>query len=376
MNPHTFIPRFLLLAGAIWSFPLLAADKPPTVEELSEALKELEQKVDMTAEMVDRAGTTDTVENKTHLGGYGELHYNNLDSGKEINFSRFVLYISHEFSDHISMHSEVELEDSIAGDGQNGEIELEQAYIDIDLDGNHTVRTGLFLIPVGIMNETHEPPAFYGVERNPIEHDIIPATWWEGGVGVNGELAPGWGYDVAVTSGLESADYKPRSGRNKVSDASAENLAYTGRIKWAGMPGTEIAATVQLQDDITQGTDTTAGSATLFETHAIVNRGDVTVKVLYAMWDLDGTGPAAAGRDEQTGWYLEPSYKLTNKTGVFARYNEWDNNAGSSADTKNKQTDVGVNYWPHEDVVFKFDLMDQGGAVSDDGFNLGVGFQY
>jgi len=204
-------PCLLTVAGFICPFMLYAADKPTTVEELSDAIKKLEQKVDMTAEMIEQAGATDTAVNKTHLVGYGEVHYNSLDSSNEIDFHRFVLYVSHEYSDHISMHSELELEHSIAGENQNGEIELEQAYIDIDLGGKHTVRTGLFLIPIGIMNETHEPPTFYGVERNPVEHDIIPATWWEGGISVYGEITPGWGYDIAVTSGLQSGDYTPRS---------------------------------------------------------------------------------------------------------------------------------------------------------------------
>ena len=379
MYPHAKLTYLLSLSVFSYAPFLYAANKPTSLEELSDAIQELEQKVGMTAAMAGNGGSNTVMQpSKTHLGGYGELHYNNLDSGSEIDFHRFVLFIGHKFSDRIRLHSELEMEHSIAGEGQNGEVELEQAYIDIDINDNATVRTGLFLIPVGIINETHEPPVFYGVERNPVENNIIPATWWEGGVGVNGELAPGWGYDVAVTSGLESTDYRPRGGRNKVSEASAENLAYTGRVKWTGMPGTEIAATIQLQDDITQETDPTAGSATLFETHAIVNRGPATVKVLYAAWDLDGTGPASVGRDEQTGWYVEPSYKVIEKVGVFVRYNEWDNDAGSAstAGTKRKQTNIGANYWPHEDVVFKFDLLDQGGAIDDEGFNLGVGYQF
>jgi len=375
MKSPIAITCLLSLAGLSFTSPLYAA-QPTTLEELSDAFMELEQKVDMTAEMLEQGGTAGTADSKTHIGGYGELHYNNLDSGKKIDFHRFVLFINHQFSDRIRLNSEFELEHSIAGEGQNGEVELEQAYIDIDLNDNHTARTGLFLIPVGIMNETHEPPVFYGVERNPVENAIIPTTWWEGGVGVNGELAPGWSYDVAVTSGLESANYLPRSGRNKVSNAPAENLAYTGRVKWTGLPGTEIATTVHVQDDITQGIDPTAGGATLFETHAVVTRGKTTVKALYAMWDLDGSGPAALGRDEQTGWYVEPSFKITDKLGVFARVNEWDNEAGSSVDTKKKQTDIGLNYWPHEDVVFKLDMVEQSGAIDDEGFNLGVGFQY
>ncbi|OUR68170.1 porin, partial [Cycloclasticus sp. 46_83_sub15_T18] len=117
---------------------------------------------------------------KTTIGGYGELHYNNL-SGKggasdkdAIDFHRFVLFFGHEFSDDIRFFSELELEHSIAGDGKDGEVELEQAYIDFDLNDQHTARAGLFLLPVGIINETHEPPTFYGTERNPVEKNIIP----------------------------------------------------------------------------------------------------------------------------------------------------------------------------------------------------------
>ncbi|WP_059758168.1 hypothetical protein [Thiobacillus denitrificans] len=79
--------------------------------------------------------------------------------------------------------SELEVEHSIAGEGKKGEIELEQAYVEY---ADHRAKAGLFLIPVGILNETHETPAFYGVERNPVEKDIIPATWWAGGAALSG----------------------------------------------------------------------------------------------------------------------------------------------------------------------------------------------
>ena len=42
----------------------------------------------------------------------------------------------------------------MAGDGQNGEVELEQAYVEFDLNQNNALRAGLFLVPVGILNET------------------------------------------------------------------------------------------------------------------------------------------------------------------------------------------------------------------------------
>lgn len=325
---------------------------------------------------------------KTTIGGYGELHYNNLNDQHgnadkdEVDFHRFVLFFGHEFSDDLRFFSELELEHSIAGDGKNGEIELEQAYIEYDINEQHRVTGGLFLTPVGIINETHEPPTFYGTERNPVEKNIIPATWWAAGAMFSGELAEGFSYDVAATSGLNTTagkNYKIRNGRQKVSQARAKDFAYTGRLKWTAIPGVELAATVQYQEDITQSLDSTAGSATLFEAHAVIARGDFGLRALYATWDLDGSGPKSVGADEQTGWYIEPSYRINNNFGIFARFNEWDNAAGNSADSEYQQIDLGVNWWPHKDVVIKLDYQDQDapkGKTELDGFNVGLGYQF
>ncbi len=247
------------------------------------------------------------------------------------------------------------------------------------MNERHRAKAGLFLVPVGILNETHEPPTFYGVERNAVEKNIIPTTWWEGGAALAGEVAPALSYDLAVTSGLNvptsgSSAYKIRNGRQKVAEAVAEDLAYTARLKWTGMPGVEVAGSVQYQDDVTQSAE--GVSAMLLEAHAVVTQGPFGLRALYATWDLDGNGPEAAGRDEQTGWYIEPSYKITSKLGVFARYSAWDNNAGSSAETEITQMDFGVNFWPHENVVLKADFQNQDDAADDDGFNLGVGYYF
>ncbi|MDA1107802.1 MAG: porin [Proteobacteria bacterium] len=363
------------------------------LEQLKAQQKNTEQRVEVTSEAVEQQAAQQTASSpswadKTRLGGYGELHYNNLDSKNEMDFHRFVMFFGHEFSDRVRFFSELEVEHTgveADGDPLAGEVELEQAFVEFDIAQQHTARAGLFLVPAGIINETHEPTTFYGVERNPVEANIIPTTWWEAGVGAAGELAPGWSYDLSLTSGLETSTtgsnaYKIRDGRQKVSNAKANDGALTGRIKWTGLPGVELAATAQYQSDLTQGTGAagTSSSATLFETHAVLSRGPVGMRALYARWDLSGTGPAATGRDKQNGWYVEPSYKLASNVGVFARYNQWDNNAGSgsTSDAKIKQVDVGMNYWPHEDVVLKFDVQKQSGAANDDGFNLGVGYQF
>lgn len=329
------------------------------------------------------SGAASWAEN-TQLGGYGEMHYRNLDSGKELDFKRFVLFFGHQFTDRLRFFSEVEIEHVIASsdDEDKGEVEVEQAYVEYDLTPDQHARAGMFLLPVGILNETHEPTTFYGVERNPVETYIIPTTWWAGGVGVNGEIAPGWSYDFAVHEGLDTSaadNYAVRSGRQKTSEADANDLASTARIKWTGIAGVELAASLQYQQNVTQGNDPTAGDAWLYEAHAAIRRGPYGLRALYANWDLDGSGPKAIGADRQEGFYIEPSYRFTPKVGVFGRYNQWDNQAGGNGNnTEKKQYNTGVNYWPHPDVVLKADvqMQDNDGSKNDNGYNLGIGYQF
>ena len=292
-----------------------------------------------------------------------------------------MLYFGHEFTDRIRMVAEVELEHAVAGGDNDGEVELEQGYVEFDLNERHSAKAGVYLLPVGILNQTHEPPTFYGVERNPVEKNIIPTTWWAGGAEMVGEIAPGWSYNFGVHEGLEitSDNYAVRGGRQKSSEANADHLAATGRLRWTGIPGVEIAGSLQYQSDITQGNDSSADDAWLFEAHTYIQRGPYGLRALYARWDLNGNGPEAVGADEQSGFYIEPSYKLTDTIGIFARYNQWDNQAGNGSDTEQKQYDLGVNYWPHPDVVLKADIQSQdneGDRKNDNGFNLGVGFQF
>ena len=80
---------------------------------------------------------------KIRIGGYGELHYNTLDGEggatdkDEIDFHRFVLFLGHTFNERTRFFSELEVEHSNAGEGKKGEIELEQAYVEYDLNENH-----------------------------------------------------------------------------------------------------------------------------------------------------------------------------------------------------------------------------------------------
>jgi len=338
---------------------------------------------------------------QTSIGGYGELHYNNLKTNEdspshkdEIDLHRFVLFFNHEFSDSVRFFSELEVEHSIAGEGKDGEVEIEQAFIEVDLNEKHKAKTGLFLLPVGLLNETHEPNTFYGVERNNVEKNIIPTTWWEAGAGLSGELfVPGLSYDVAVHSGLDSWNGTSfrgvRSGRKKVSEAPADDLAYTGRIKYTGIAGLELAATLQHQNDLLQseriatiGGEVSGISANLLELHVAYQAGPFSVRALYAEWDINNNVeylPSGSGADSQVGWYLEPSFKVNDKLGFFTRYSFWDNNAGDDTDSRYHQADIGVNYWLTPEVTLKADYQVVDAASKSNetrGFNLGVGWAF
>jgi len=353
----------------------------PSVEELQRQLEAQQRQLEAQQARLDALAAeldqeTPSISAASSFGGYGELHYNALDSKDQIDFHRFVLYFARDFDAELRFFSEFELEHSLAGEGKKGEVELEQAYVEMDLDAATRLRAGLFLLPIGILNETHEPTTFYGVERNPVENGIIPSTWWEAGVALAGRFgSSGFAYDLALHSGLKlDGSFAIRSGRQKVSEAVADDLATTARLKYTGRPGLELAASATYQPDVTQGLVAGAGAGTLLSAHAAYASGPLTARALWAQWRLAGAAPAAAGKDRQDGYYAEGGWKLTPMLGAFVRYSVWDN--GGLGATERAQTNLGINWWPHPNVVFKLDLQDQGKSVDDDGVNLGVGYRF
>ena len=132
---------------------------------------------------------------------------------------------------------------------------------------------------------------FYGVERNNVEKNIIPTTWWEGGLALSGEIAPGFNYEVSATSGLKldaaDGDFKIRSGRQKVAEADASDPAYTASLRYTGTAGLELGASIQYQQDLYQGGHVEDVEAMLYSAHAAYNNGPFGLRALYASWDID-----------------------------------------------------------------------------------------
>src|SRR5688572_8157773 len=207
--------------GCSWLFPLLAsAQTPPSPDPPPQ-----------------RASS---------LSGYMEMHLNRPEDGPAVlDFHRFVLLLGHRFSDRIRFVGELELEHAfVEGLEEAGELELEQAYLDFLIGRAFNVRAGMVLVPIGIINERHEPPVFHGVERPFVDTVIVPTTWFEVGAGVHGEVGTGIryrGYVLAPLNALEfSADEGLRGGRQKGAEANVRNAAYAGRVEYLPVPGLQL----------------------------------------------------------------------------------------------------------------------------------------
>ena len=186
------------------------------------------------------------------IGGYGEMRYSHFDSTTEggvpsdktdqFDFLRAVIYVGYKFNDRFLFNSELEFEH--ASTSEDGSVSVEFAYIDYLWRTQINVRGGLLLLPMGFINEMHEPTTFLGASRPETELRIIPSTWRENGVGLFGELGP-FDYRTYVVNGLDASDFAAsglRDGRQKGSKAKADDFAWVGRVDYAGTPGLLIGA--------------------------------------------------------------------------------------------------------------------------------------
>jgi hypothetical protein len=372
------------------------AQSPVTRAELEQKINELESLLDerlgLLADSID--SSVQVPKNRVHIGGYGEMHYNSLTANDEdkrqLDLHRMVLFFGYDFSDNVRFVSEFEVEHTlVSGGSEHGAVEIEQAYVELDVFNDAQFRTGVMLMPIGIVNETHEPPTFYGTERPIIETTIIPSTWYSAGISLSKTFDNGLSYDVLLTEGLKTEDpttsddadpFYLKGGKQKASYSDAFDLAVTGRLRYRGITGLELATYGQYQPDLDQSAEESyADSATLLGGHAIYQFGTLTATALFARWDVAGDAAKAAGKDVQQGGYVELSHRQNEKWGVFTRHSAWSEQEDDSA----TQTDFGVNYYPHPDVVFKADYQLQnddaesrGDINSGDGFNLGMGYQF
>ena len=374
--------------------------------DLEKKLKDMQTEIDTLADLVEEGGSNSAPGwwTKTSVGGYGELHWETAgtpvdersaaSSNNVVDAHRYVLFFGHEFNKYLSFASEMELEHGLVKDN-HGEMELEQMYLEQNLEymglNNTFVKYGIFLIPVGITNETHEPPTFYGVERNVVEKELGANTWWEGGI--LGQTALGEGVDVtfAVHSGLDNTKGDIRSGRGKLQEQDGSNLAYSARMRYTGFAGVELAAWHNYQTDMDNTPATGNVSASLIGGHINMSPSEgFGFKAVAGNWDLDcPTTHACATNGFAKAWggFIEPSYRwslggpLDSSIGVAVRAGARNDKADESANASNKvrRYDLLLNYWLSPGAVLKIDYENSKLYTNDkgsSGLNFGMGYQF
>lgn len=348
--------------------------------------------------------STPAASGSTTIGGYGEFNYNryrNRDTPSKADLRRFVLFFGHQFNDRLRFQSELEVEHAVVSKDDHGEVELEQAFLDYRINDAFNVKAGLFLIPLGILNETHEPPTYFGVERNEVETRIIPTTWREGGLGLHGVVGPGFNYDVGITTGFDAGKFDDpsvgiRSAHQELQLANATDLSWYGALNYRGTPGVLLGGGVFSGDTGQNGASNAAlkgvsGHLTLWDVHGKYRHGDLDLQALYArgtLGDADkisaATGTVAPGAF--FGWYGQAAYHLWKFDGMelapFVRYERFNTQqrvaAGLVPDPLNNERVVtaGLNFYLHPQVVLKADYQKFRGNTDKDRVNLGLGYMF
>lgn len=348
------------------------------------------------------------------IGGYGEMLYQAPDSsrddgtpsgrGDELDFLRAVLYFGYKFNDRWLFNSEIELEH--ASTDQEGSASVEFAYIDWLARPAANARFGLVLVPMGFVNELHEPPVFLGARRPDVEQLIIPTTWRENGAGLFGDAGP-FAYRAYLVNGLDASGFSARGlrgGRQKGSEAKAEDFAFVGRLDWVDVPGL-LAGVSLYRGGSGQGLEDPSGrkieaTTTLWDVHVEWKRRGFELRGLAVRGEVDDVarlnaalgleGEASVG-EELEGWYLQAGYDLgVPLAGLrgslipYVRLETYDTQAAvpagfaSSPASDVESWTLGLAYKPLDQVVFKADFQDyddEAGTAVDQ-FNVAVGYLF
>jgi hypothetical protein len=349
----------------------------------------------------------------TNIVGYGEVGYSkfrqNGNAGADL--QRFVFGFNHRFDDRLTLHTELEVEHAVVSSGDNGEAEIEQAWLNYKVSDAVNVKGGLFLIPLGILNETHEPPTYYGVQRNQVETRVIPTTWRELGTGVHGVVGEGLRYEVGITTNFDSGKVDDpttgiRSGHQEGQLANARNLAAYGALNYR-RPGLLVGAGVFTGNTGQNGASNPAlqgvsARLTLWDVHAQYRLGRLDLQALYAAGTLGDADkvtaailtaaptPADAFAAPKTlkGAYVQAAYHAYKHgnfdVAPFIRFERIDirqqedaaNNLFQDPNNKERIKTFGVNFWVHPRVVLKADIQRYATDKSQDRFDLGLGFMF
>ena len=334
------------------------------------------------------------------IGGYGEITYNNKEGSStpaEIDVQRLVMLFAYKFDDRTSFVTEIEFE-------HVKEVYVEQAFINYSVADGVNLRGGLMLIPMGIVNEYHEPTTFNGVERPSLDSKIVPTTWREMGIGVsgrinnasiryqaylmNGFLSYGEGHKLRGSDGL-------RKGRQKGAESVGSDANFAGRIEYYGLPKLKLGVSYyagNTQTTAPEVSDTQIGLSMFGLDYRYIN-GRLSSRGQFISASLKDTEAynLAGSKDlgsAMGGYYIEGAYNLLpldsrQKLDLFLRYENFNTHQKTAGDLiandafHRNETTFGLSYHLASGAVFKADYQSKGTAVegSDaiDQFNIGLG---
>lgn len=366
------------------------------------------------------------VQQGVSIGGYGEALYENFaatredgaESGKtdQLDFLRAIVYFGYKFDERFLFNSEIEFEH--ASTGQAGSVSVEFAYLDWLFGGAGSTigaRAGLLLVPMGFVNELHEPPTFLGTERPETERQIIPSTWREGGLGLFGSVGD-FGWRAYVVNGLDGVGGGTsdaggfsasglRGGRQKGSKAVAENLALVGRVDWTGVLGLTLGTSIyvgrsgQGNPSELDPNETIDAETVIWEAHAQYAARGLDLRGLVALASVDDveelnaarglTGSSSIG-ERLVGWYLQGGYNVLRAADTdvrllpylrFERLNTQDQVPdGFEVNPANDRTivSVGAQVLPIPNIVLKADYQIHSTEADTgvDQFNVALGYLF
>jgi len=324
-----------------------------------------------------------------YIGGYGELHWNReLDKDGEttknlMDFHRFIIYYGYNWTEEWSFKSEVELEHNFVQDG-DGELELEQAYVNYHTD-KWGFQGGVILPTVGLLNEYHEPPLFFSVERPDYSKYIIPTTWFGNGFALYGKVAD-FNLRLAILEDLEGEGISAsgiRGARGKGYKTTGYSLVKNLSAVYTGINGLRLGGSLTLNDAPINDEPDTSISVQMFEVNAKYNANNIYAVFEYGQNSFEGNNFTSPLKTS-SGYYLDLGYNIgsmvnCNKLIPWLRVS----NVSTDVDTDSKITDymrLGLTWWPIDNIAFKMDYGTKTKKSDSDNpttqINLGIGYNF
>ena len=337
------------------------------------------------------------------IGGYGEGVFTSYtdDRGAFAEILRVVLYVGYRFNDVITFNSEIEFEHGAK------EIGIEMAYLDFAFSDPLKLRVGSVLVPVGFLNENHEPIFFYGVYRPHVDRFIIPTTWNQIGGGLYGDLGP-VRYKLFALNGLDAFGPEPLEAASWIRNARSGSIGpartWSGVLNLNADVGPATFGGSFYGGNAGQGYRTLTGEVIspwvlIGEVHALVAWKGLQARGLLAFGSLSqagkvsevlGKAPEEYIGSRSWGGYVEVGYDVLTLVGSsmqlspFFRFEALNPQAAvEGAGVLDGRLDqrvytAGIDFKPIPQVVLKADFSSVnstvGGALNQ--WDLGIGFVY